>query len=197
MIVTLGELAAVDGMPSEPTLRKLIEANPDFPLISRGKNGQGYEIELAAAIAWHQGYRAREEEAARERSAEIRQQALDLLGHDAIAQPQVGLTPAERKALIEEEFAATRLARQRGELVKRNEIEIAVAGFVSRVAERMETLPQRLLRRAQLPRETVVALEEILRADRAAIADDFRVLATGEAGAGGSDDASATGDPAV
>lgn len=172
MIGTLGELAAMPGMPSEPTLRKLIDAHKDFPVVSRGKNGVGYEIDLTVAAQWIIALRQREADEARARSDEIRQLGLDLLGPDAVAPPAEGLTASERKALIEEEFAATKLAVLRGDLVRRGEVEVAIGSFVNLVAEQSETLPQRLVRRCgAIPRETLAALEEILRADRSVVAD--------------------------
>ncbi len=49
MIGSITDLCRREGMPSEPTIRKLIAKFPDFPIISRGKNGVRYQIDLDAA----------------------------------------------------------------------------------------------------------------------------------------------------
>ena len=171
MIGSLGELVALAGMPSEPTVRKMIADNADFPVVSRGKNGVAYEFDLAAAAAFVRSIREREEVVARARAEEVRQFGLDLLGPDAVAQPQIGLTAVERRALLEEEMAAIRLAERRGDLVRRAEAEIATAELVVLVSDRLDSLPARLAKRTQVPRETLAVLEEIIRADKAGIAD--------------------------
>lgn len=171
-IGTLAELAAMPGMPSEPTLRKLIDSEADFPVISRGKNGVGYEIDLVAAAHWWKARTEAEQIAQRERADMVRQLGFEILGDDAVAPVETGLTATERRALIEEEFAATRLAMLRGDLVKRAEVEAGLGQFVALVAERSESLTQRLVRRVgAVPRETLAALEDILRADRAHVSD--------------------------
>lgn len=48
----LWQLAELDGMPSAPTLRKLIRDRPDFPLIERGRRGREYRIDLDQAAAF-------------------------------------------------------------------------------------------------------------------------------------------------
>lgn len=49
---TLADLAAIDGMPSEPTLRRLIAARSDFPVIRAGRSGARYQLDLDAAAAF-------------------------------------------------------------------------------------------------------------------------------------------------
>jgi len=172
MIVSLGELAAIPGMPSEPTLRKLIEQNADFPVISRGKNGQAYEFDLEAAVTFIKDLRRREEEQARARSEEVRQLGLQLLGDDALAADErtVGLTPTERKAMLEEELLATKLAVQRGELVRKLEIEAALGQFVIMVAEKLVTFSARLAKRADISRDVIAVIDRMIEADRRDIA---------------------------
>ena len=46
---SLGELAMMPGMPSEPTLKKMMAEHPSFPVLKRGKNGVAYELDLVAA----------------------------------------------------------------------------------------------------------------------------------------------------
>ena len=60
----LWQLADRPGMPSEPTIRRLIRTRPDFPVIKRGRKGRDYSIDLEAAEAfifehWADARRAR------------------------------------------------------------------------------------------------------------------------------------------
>ena len=51
-IGVLADLAAMPGMPSEPTLRRFIAARDDFPVIERGRYGKPYQLDLDAAAAF-------------------------------------------------------------------------------------------------------------------------------------------------
>lgn len=197
MIGSLGELAAMPGMPSEPTLRKLIAAHDDFPVRSRGKNGVEYEIDLRAAAAFVHGLRQIEEENARARSATIRQLGLDLLGGDSVAADDgVALTPAERKALLEEELVAIKVAERRGELVRKASIEAALAAFMVRLQRKGESFSARLSRRIELSRDQIAAIDAMMRQDLREQADELERLA--QIGEGGESVSLQTGaDPAV
>ena len=48
----LWDLAALPGMPSQPTLRAFIDARMDFPVITRGGRGRCYLLDLDAASAF-------------------------------------------------------------------------------------------------------------------------------------------------
>lgn len=49
---TLADLAKLDGMPSVPSIARLIAARPDFPIVTRGSSGKAYEIDLDKAAAF-------------------------------------------------------------------------------------------------------------------------------------------------
>lgn len=49
---TLADLALVEGMPSVPSLAKLISARADFPIIQRGRYGKPFVLDLDAAAAF-------------------------------------------------------------------------------------------------------------------------------------------------
>lgn len=49
MIVSLTELCRRPGVPSLPTLRKIIDSHPAFPIISRGHKGERWQIDAEAA----------------------------------------------------------------------------------------------------------------------------------------------------
>lgn len=159
------------GMPSEVTLRKMIAEHSGFPIISRGSNGIAYEIELADAFAFVRGVEDEKRTAAAAKAHDLRQLGFELLGDDAAsASASPALTPADRKALFEEELVAIKLAEKRGEMVRKAGVVAAVGEFVMLVAERQKTLSARLAKVADVPRETLVALERLIERDRREIA---------------------------
>lgn len=171
-IISLSELVALPGMPSEPTVRKMIEKNADFPIISRGKNGVPFEFDMQLAVEFILGLRQKEEEQARARSEELRQFGLELLGPDGAAvQSAPGLTPTERKALMEEELLAIKLAERRGELVKKSSVEEAIAAALVAFADKGKSFSARLSRRHDLPREVLTTIDGMAQADLADLAE--------------------------
>lgn len=177
--VSLGELAAFPGLPSEPTLRKMITDNPDFPVISRGKNGVAYEFDLIASIQFIKSLEAKKEEADRARAEEVRQFGLDLLGADAAADMEaVGMTASERKALLEYEFIAMKLGRERGEFVRKASVDAAFAAVFQKLNAQRRKLVQRMTRRVELSREQIGVMESILEADLHELADAFEEMGT-------------------
>jgi hypothetical protein len=198
VIGSLQELTSLPGMPSEPTIRKLIDKHSDFPILKRGKNGDAYEFDLGEAAKFVLGLREREEEEARARAAEVRQFGLDLLGADAVAldADQVGLSAKERKELIEEELAAIRLAKERRELVRKASVEAALADFLVWLGQRQASFSARLAKRADVPRDLLLAVDRLMESDRSEIA--ARMEQMKDAGDGSDSDAETrAADPAV
>jgi len=167
----LADLAAT-GLASEPTLRKWIQAQPDQPwIIKRGSNGDAYEIDIAGAIEAWKAEEQRKTDEARQRADSLRQLGLDLgLGDNADA-GMVGLSIAERKALLEEEFVAIKLAEKRGELIKFAEVEAAVGDILTKFRQRGATFAARLAKRVDLTRDQITAIERLALADQAELAD--------------------------
>lgn len=178
MIGSLQELASLPGMPSEPTVRKLIAKHADFPILKRGTNGDAYEIDLGEAASFILGLRQKEEAEARSRAEEVRQFGLDLLGPDAVAldASQVGLTGKERRELLEEEVAAIKLAEKRRELVRKASVEAAIAAFMVWLGQRQASFSARLAKRADVPREVLHAVDKLIEADRAEIAAKMEAM---------------------
>lgn len=177
LIVSLGELAKMPGLPSEPTIRKDIETYRDFPLVSRGKNGVAYEVDLFAAIDFYKGLKAREEEAERARADELRQHGFDLLGEDsALDLSQQGLTASERRALLEAEFVAIRLGKERGDYVPKASVEAAFSAVFQLLSMQRRKLTQRLAKRAELSREQVAVMDSMLERDLHELVDKFEEL---------------------
>lgn len=166
LIASLGEFAAIPGVPSEPTLRRLIKDHPDFPAVP-GTNGQAYEIDVAAAIAWLKEREARRIQVERDHAERVRQLGLALLGEGAAADvSQAGLSIDERKKLLEEEFYAIKVAEKRGELIRKADIEAAIADVLAIDAQRRSDFMVRLAKRVRLTRDQIAAAEELLEYDR-------------------------------
>lgn len=49
---SLADLAAIDDMPSQPTLQRFIAARDDFPVVERGRYGKAYVFDLEEAAAF-------------------------------------------------------------------------------------------------------------------------------------------------
>ena len=169
---SLGDLALMPGMPSEPTLRKLMAERPDFPIIARGSNGVAYEIELEVAFAFVRGLEDEKRKLVDARNAEIRQLGFELLGEDAASASLTTstLSPIDRKAILEEELAAIRLGKERRELVRKALVIAATGDLVLFIAERMKTLPDRLGKRTHVSRDVLAALDRLIEQDRRDIA---------------------------
>lgn len=177
VIGTLGDLAAVPGMPSEPTLRKLIKENPDFPVVSTGSNGRAYEIDVADAVAWIKGHEEKAREASRQRAEEVRQYAMDLLGQDAAAEHDgPALSIQERKQLLEEELVAIKVAQSRGDLVRKSSVEAAWAAVFSLLNQQRRSLTARLAKRTDLTRAQQVLIDQILDRDLNDLVDKFEEM---------------------
>ena len=186
VIGTLGDLAAVPGLPSEPTLRKLIRENPDFPIVSTGTNGHAYEIDIAEAIAWLKSHEEKRREAERERSMAVQQFALDLLGADAAANvAQPGLSPADRKALYEEEVAAIKLGAMRGEFVRKASVELAFTAVFDLLSQQYRGLSARLSKRTDLTRRQQTLIDEMVEQDLHQLATKFEEMGQTGAAPGG------------
>lgn len=170
MLGNLADLAAT-GLASEPTLRKWIAAQPDQPwIIKRGSNGDAYEIDMAGAVEAWKAEEAAKLEAARQRSQELRQFGMEF-GLGAGAEPeQAGLSIAERKLLLEEEVIAIKIARERGDLVAKAEIEAAIDTLLGIIGRRMGDFSARLAKKVDLPRDLQVAIDRQMDTDRAEIA---------------------------
>lgn len=166
LIASLAEFAAIPGVPSEVTLRRLIKENPDFPAVP-GTNGVAYEIDVRAGIEWLKAREARRIAAEREHAEQVRQLALELLGEDAAADvSQAGLSIDERKKLLEEEFYAIKIAEKRGELIRKADIEAAISDVLVADARRRASFMTRLAKRVSLSREQLAAAEELMEFDR-------------------------------
>lgn len=176
--MTLEEFAALDGVPGRDVLRRTIRDNSDFPA-TPGTNGVAYQIDVAAAIEWLRGRDERRRLEEEERAAAARQLALDMLGSDAAADVDRGTSSSERKALLEEEFYAIKVAEKRGELVRKADIEAAIANVLAIDARRRTDFVARLAKRIALSRDQIRQAEILMEHDCRQFAAALEALADG------------------
>ena len=124
LIGSLGDLANMAGMPSEPTIKQMIDADPEFPVLSRGTNGRAWHIDLQVAWEYIRQCQERDEANARAHREEVAQLGFDLLGEGALVDdvPVLTLSPQEQTAAMNAEYLRTKLAEKRGSLVAVREI---------------------------------------------------------------------------
>lgn len=176
--MTLEEFAALDGVPGRDVLRRMIRDNPDFPA-TPGSNGVAYQIDVAAAIEWLRNRDERRRAEDEDRAVSARQLALEMLGADAAADIDRGASPSERKALLEEEFYAIKVAEKRSELIRKADIESAIASVLVADARQRSNFMSRLAKRVSLTREQLAAGEAMMDQDRRQFAAALEALATG------------------
>ena len=186
LTASLAEFAAIPGVPSEPTLRRLIKDNPDFPAVP-GTNGVAYEIEVRAGVEWLKAREAKRVAAERAHAEQVRQLGLELLGADAAADvSQAGLSIDERKKLLEEEFYAIKVAEKRGELIRKADVEAAIVDVLATDAKRRREFMARLAKLVNLTREQIAAAEPLIEHDCRQFAAALKgVLETDDADAAG------------
>lgn len=166
----LADLAAT-GLASEPTLRKWISAQPDQDwIIKRGSNGDAYEIDIPGAVTAWRAEEERKTEEARRRAEDLKQFGLDL-GLSEPAHGAAGFSIAERKALLEEELVAIKLAEKRRELVPRLVVEATIGDVLARFRQRGATFAARLAKRIDLTRDQLTAIEKLVLADQVELAN--------------------------
>lgn len=171
--VSLGEFAIIVGV-SEPTVRKRFAmAGDDAPIEERGKNGDAYKIPTQRALAWWRAQDAAAEEARAARQKQIRSLQMDFLGEDSAAVDHgfEGLTPSEMAAQLEAELKAIKIGELKGDLVRVVDVEQVAAAFMGKVAEALQSLPDRLRKRIEVSADVAEALERLLRRDLNELAD--------------------------
>lgn len=170
--VTLTEFCRIVGT-SEPTARKVIDACPDFPIVDRGAQGRGYQIPVPAGPEWWRAREAGIEAERKARAEQVDQMAMGFLGDGSAlgAAPVAGLTAAEKEAAIAAELAAIKLGQARGDLIRKADVEQALAEFCVLWSKRYADLASRLSKRVEMSREAIAALEGLCRQDMHALAD--------------------------
>ena len=143
--VNLRELAEIMGV-SDNTLRELVRANDDFPVLSRGSHGVPYEFSVSAVSDWWQGHQAQIKAEQDRRREELNQFRLKLFGGQLADETRGDLTAAEIGKEIEAELNALKLAKARGEYVVKADVERVVAAAFTELRKELMQLGTEITR---------------------------------------------------
>ena len=173
----LADLAKL-GLASEPTLAEWLKALPsDTEWIFKRATTKGdpWDIDLEAAIKAWQERKDQETQAARDRSDLLNQFALDL-GLNVRPEVDFGVSIAERKAMLEEEVLAIKLAEKRGELIRKRDVESAAADALSKNRSSFEGLSAELAMKLDLDRQQIAIVEKAVAIRLHSFADEMEKL---------------------
>ncbi|RDD60478.1 DUF1441 family protein [Ferruginivarius sediminum] len=166
-VVNMGELvellAGSELAYSETTLRKLIDRHADFPLLERGTNGRSYKFYAPDVVAWLRKYNAEAEQERADRTDQLAQMRLDLVGGGADGAADYRLSGKQRREEYDAELAAIKLRREKGELVEAAEIERIATDAFAALRHELMALPDNLARTAGLSREVRNKVDELVR----------------------------------
>jgi hypothetical protein len=178
LIGSLGDLANMAGMPSEPTIKKMIDADPAFPVLSRGTNGRAWEFDLKVAWEYIRQCQERDEANARAHREAVAQLGFDLLGEGALVDDVQVLTlsPQEQNAAMNAEYLRTKLAEKRGSLVAVREIAAGLSEDLVFISDFGRGFSGRCAKRATFSREQMNVIDQVMDEFLGGIADRFEEL---------------------
>ncbi|MEP1612674.1 MAG: hypothetical protein ABJL72_12230 [Roseobacter sp.] len=117
--------------------------NP-LPFESAGANGRSYQFRLSIAYAWMRQMRADEESARAQGDAAAQQLQLSLLGGETATATNGKMTLSDQRKVMELELIRTSAARERGELVRRDDVVTAFENVFASIRDALDALPDRL-----------------------------------------------------
>lgn len=117
-----------------------------LPFEEAGTNGRSYQFRLSIAYAWQAMQRAEEESLRAAGDAVAEQMQMALLGGET-AQPAGGkMSLADQRKLIELELQRTAAARQRRDLIRKDDVVTAFEEVFAAIRDALDALPDRLAR---------------------------------------------------
>lgn len=119
--------------------------NP-LPYETAGTNGRNYQFRLSLAFAWMQAMRADEDSAKAQGDAAAAQLAMHLLGGQTASAVDGKMSLADQRKHMELEVIRMSAARQRGELMWRDDVVIGFEEYGGAIRDALDTLPDRLAR---------------------------------------------------
>jgi hypothetical protein len=146
------ELAAALGT-SVNTIGKWIK-DPDFPIVEQGGAGKAYVLRLSHCYAWKMDRDDKDRARSEHNKQSIQKMQAMLLGLD-MDDPQAQLSTKERKELNEADFAYSRAAQMRRQLVRLEEVTDLIESIFKIMRDGVEGLPDRLERELSLKPEEV------------------------------------------
>lgn len=121
-----------------------------LPFEEAGTNGRSYRFRLSVAFAWVAAMRADEGRARARADAAVQQLQMALLGGETAKAVPGKMTLAEQRQIIELELQRANAARQRGELVRRDDMVMVVEEVLASIRDAFDAFPDRLARELAL-----------------------------------------------
>lgn len=124
----------------------LRRADNPLPFETAGANGRSYQFRLSVAFAWMRAMRAEEESARAAGDAAVAQLQLSLLGGETATAANGKMTLADQRKVMELEVIRTGAARERGELIRRDDVVTGFEEVFAAIRDALDALPDRLAR---------------------------------------------------
>lgn len=170
-VVGKKELCAQLGW-TRPKLDRRLDSDPNFPVRRRGSATGGWEFDIAAVDAYLTGgVLSRTEEPPPAAAVNIEAQPL-AREHAAEA------TARQRRDTVQAQLLEDRLRRQRGELVEAEPLKLKLATAVTKLSSGLNSLPDVLARRLQLPEAAAAVVRQEIEDARRAFFAELRDLLT-------------------
>lgn len=131
-----------------------------LPFEEEGTNGRAYMFRLSVAWAWREARRAEDEASRAAGNAAVEQLQMALLGGEAVAQP-AGLSLMDQRKLLELEHLRAVAARDRGELIRRDEVVAGLEEVFATLRDSLDALPDRLARELGIDGGQIEAVERV------------------------------------
>ena len=174
--LNLGEFAKVVGS-TEPTVRKRVnDAEPGPWLIERGSRGQDYKIHPVLGPQWWRGEEERRRAAEAVRGEKVEQLALHFIGEHGLPDEGAGLTASERIKLVELQRLLRIEGLERGDLIKRDEMERLIGRALTLFTKRILRDAKSIARDADLAPAQRSEWEEMVEAALNAAIDECQEL---------------------
>ncbi|KAA0571085.1 terminase small subunit [Azospirillum sp. Sh1] len=160
---------------SLPTLDRVIERYPDFPIAQPGSNGRQYLFDAAVVVAYIREQQEREKAEAARRDTLLDQLVLPLVAADDQPDaPDGRLSPTQRLQLARAHREERKLASDAGLLTPTPRVQAALAETLGGLARFLDGLPQTLGRRYNLPEVVVTAMKRDLDEQRRQLVTDLK-----------------------
>lgn len=123
-----------------------------MPVKDRGTNGSAYTFQLSDCFRWYEDRKAVDRQRTEAAESAARQMRLALVGDDgAEGDDQFAeLTPRERREIYETERQWMAAARDRGDLIRRDDAYDQLVALFEIIRDGLTALPDRLAREAAL-----------------------------------------------
>lgn len=124
----------------------LRRADNPLPYETAGTNGRNYQFRLSIAFAWMKAMRADEDSAKAMGDDAAAQLAMHLLGGETASGSDGKMTLADQRKVMELEVIRMSAARQRGDLMWRDDVVLGFEEFGAAIRDALDALPDRLAR---------------------------------------------------